>query len=278
MSGAPLVRARTTFNGSFVLRNQPAGANIPLVLQVGRWRRQVSISIVTSCGNTAIPAALARLPRTQAEGDIPLMAFATGNADAFECVLRKMGVADSEFTIATGTGRVHLYRGLDDSAHNAFSGAGLSGGVPESVLWGTQAQLDRYDMVFLPCQGGPAIRTAAAHTNFLGYVNGGGRVLATHFSYIRLDGQAPFDGTASWNPSSGAPADQNGFINLAPSDGIALAQWLVVTGASTTLGRLPLLDLRQDISSGGISAPSRLWLSLNDPTLGPVPEPSLTLL
>ena len=51
-----------------------------------------------------------RLPRNKTEGDIPLTAVATGNVDTLECVLRKMGIADSEFTTPAGTGRVHMYR------------------------------------------------------------------------------------------------------------------------------------------------------------------------
>ncbi|MGC4092542.1 MAG: hypothetical protein QM756_32620 [Polyangiaceae bacterium] len=38
------------------------------------------------------------------------MAMVTGDVDALECVLRKVGVADSEFTLPTGTGRIHMYR------------------------------------------------------------------------------------------------------------------------------------------------------------------------
>jgi hypothetical protein len=38
------------------------------------------------------------------------MAVVTGSADAMECVIRKVGVSDSEFTLPSGQGRVHLYR------------------------------------------------------------------------------------------------------------------------------------------------------------------------
>jgi hypothetical protein len=114
-SGSPLVGTTSAVDGTFTLTNMPVGTNIPLVIQIGRWRRQVSIPNVASCTNTALPASLTRLPKNQSEGDIPKQAFATGQVDALECVLRKMGVDDSEFTNALGNGRIHLYA-------NAFSG------------------------------------------------------------------------------------------------------------------------------------------------------------
>src|SRR6185295_18565530 len=42
-SGSPLVSTVTGPDGTFHLQNAPAGASIPLVLQLGRWRRQVVI-------------------------------------------------------------------------------------------------------------------------------------------------------------------------------------------------------------------------------------------
>jgi len=37
------------------------------------------------------------------------MAMVTGDADSLECVLRKMGIADTEFTDPAGGGRVQFY-------------------------------------------------------------------------------------------------------------------------------------------------------------------------
>jgi hypothetical protein len=115
-TGSPVAATLTDAEGRFKLENVPAGTNVPLVIQIGKWRRQVVIPSVSACGNTPLPAELTRLPRTQAEGDIPLTSIATGNVDTLECVLRKMGVADSEFTLPTGNGRIHMYRATGAAA------------------------------------------------------------------------------------------------------------------------------------------------------------------
>src|SRR5580692_7531664 len=43
-SGSPLVSTTTRADGTFTLKNMPVRAEIPLVIQAGRWRRQLVIS------------------------------------------------------------------------------------------------------------------------------------------------------------------------------------------------------------------------------------------
>src|SRR5438477_4627360 len=83
VSGKPLVSTLTNARGEFSLQDVPIGSNIPLVVQVGKWRRKVTIpSIATACGdNHLTDHNLTRLPRNASEGDMPKIAVATGGKD-----------------------------------------------------------------------------------------------------------------------------------------------------------------------------------------------------
>ncbi len=44
VSGQPIATALTDANGHFVLNNVPWNTDFPLVMQLGKWRRQITIS------------------------------------------------------------------------------------------------------------------------------------------------------------------------------------------------------------------------------------------
>jgi len=271
VSGSPLVSAITGVDGTFSIANMPAGANIPLVIQNGRWRRQFTIPNVPACMTTALPTGgmpVLRMPQTQAEGDIPLMAFVTGFADSLECVLRKIGIADSEFSDPSGNGRVRFYRG------DGHSGVSFSPSTPlEDQLWASEAAIDAYDMVFFACQGAQYPKSAAAQTVLRDYADAGGRVFTTHFSYVWLFENPPFSGTALWNVDQMtmfANDPGTGDINMTFPKGLALAEWLKNIYPATTLGQIQLSTLRHDFD--GVVPPSLQWITLTDPAV-PAPVP-----
>jgi hypothetical protein len=251
VSGNPLVETQTAPDGTFTLLNMPAGADIPLVIQLGRWRRQITIPAVAPCANTALTADQTRLPRNKSEGDIPRTAIATGSADAIECVLMKMGVDQAEFTQPGGGGRINLYvsNGADDGA----------GTPPAESLWSSPSALSTYDQILLPCEGQPIDKSATDQQNLIAYTGAGGRVFTTHYGYTWLYNDAPFSQTANWSPSTTAFTTQVGTIDTTSSTGKDFAVWLGDVGALSGPDQITLAATRFDVSS--VNAPSEQFIA-----------------
>jgi len=276
VSGSPLVSTMTAVDGTFSLSNVPVGTNIPLVMQSGRWRRVISIPSVASCTNTALTAAQTSMPSSEGMGNpmdnIPLMGFVTGTVDALECVLLKIGIAQSQFSDPAaqgGSGRVRFYLG------EGGPGSKYSPSTPvETQLWsGTTPDINQYDMVYFPCQAGEYPKTAAEQQVIVNYANAGGRIFATHYSYVWFINPTsgatnPFATTAVWDvDQADPPLTTTGFINQSFTDGANLATWLGDVGATTTPGEIELSELRHDFNS--VVAPSMLWASIESATVPP---------
>ncbi len=265
-------------DGTFTLSNVSQSTTYTLVIQAGHWRRQFSQEV----GTSAITGLSLSMPSTHAQGDIPLIAIATGSKDAVECVFNDLGVSNNEVTDDTvgsgGTfgGRIHLYKG-DHSA-----GAELSASTPsETALMGgtSTTPLGNYDMVMFPCQGSTTAESAGDIDNLLAYTSAGGRAFVTHDSRVWLNTATTyqsetFSGVANWlgspvstlNPDPGVAT-----VNTSFTDGSTLAQWLYnggyadgnTAGAADTgtLGQVEISTLRWDLS--GVNAPTQSWLTLN---------------
>jgi hypothetical protein len=291
VTGSPLVSATTAVTGRFTLVNAPCGANIPLVIQLGRWRRQITIPNVACCATTTLGNAQTHLPRTHTgdpgdvRSDIPLMAFSTGSVDTLHCVLRKIGIDDTEFTDPGGTGRVHFYQD---------NGAIIDGATPAATtLYGSATELAKYDMALFECVGSQVPKAAADQSRVITYANKGGRVFATHFSYVWLTdsdgtvgsntGPKPFSQTADWLVNQGDFNSVTGIVDqtlqgdaATRARRIAFAHWLLNVGASTTLGQIPVNVVRNDFNSVNPAAatasgtPAQRWLYATTPFNGPL--------
>ena len=92
-SGDPITTALSDSTGHFVLNNVPVGSNIPLVVQLGKWRRETTISTVLACqDNPLTDPNLTRLPKNQGEGSMPHIALTTGGCDSLGCMLPKESI------------------------------------------------------------------------------------------------------------------------------------------------------------------------------------------
>jgi hypothetical protein len=294
VSGSPLVTATTGVDGSFTIDNAPCGTDIPLVIQLGRWRRQITIPSVACCADTTLTNAQTHLPRSRVgetgdlRSDIPLMAFSTGSVDILHCVLRKMGVADTEFTNPGGDGRVQLFKD---------NGAKIDANTPAaSTLYGSASELAKYDMVLFECVGNPIAKAAADQQRVVDYANAGGRIFATHFSYTWLTnsdttaqgsttttGPNPWSQTADFDTRQGNVASLTALVDQTEQGDlatqarrIAFAQWLLGVGASTTAGEIPVNVARHDMNSINATpatksgTPAQQWLYASSPFSGPV--------
>ena len=249
--GSPVVSALTGPDGRFVLRDVPVGANIPLVIEIGRWRRQITISTVNPCVDNALTSEQTRMPRNRTEGNIPLMAMVTGTFDAFECLLRKIGIDESEFTAPSGGGRVQFY----------FSNGGVArgGATPGYRTLFNATALNRYDMVILACEGSEIPKATADKAALVDYTNRGGRVFATHFSYTWLWDIAPFSGVASWLGDQPLPTDSAvGRINTSFERGRDFSAWLSLVGATSGPDEITIAHPRQVVDTE--RAPATRWI------------------
>jgi hypothetical protein len=292
-SGA-IVSTASAVDGTFRLDNVPlsaSGGAIPLVLQIGKWRKVYHVT-PAQCADAPQPDKSLALPSTLVGGDpndsMPDIAVSTGAADTLECLLTRVGLPASEYVAGTGTsGHVHIFAG-------GTTGAGTSGGVgqPEkpgmpgappspTSLWASQADLMPYDLLLLSCEGG---ETYDANPPALeAYLNAGGRVFASHYHYAWFAGPLSGGGTyaapsdwganlATWSPGSTGPTQVNGQIvqtlngtSTPFPEGQKLFQWLSLNGAlgvsSAPPQELPIVQPRYNAVVGAANKASQSWIN-----------------
>jgi len=291
-SGKPLVSAVTDAKGKFTIKNAPAGTNIPLVMQLGKWRRRINIANVNQCApNTLSDKNLTRLPKKQNEGNadsnIPQIAFATG-CDQAECFLqRTIGIDGTEFGAAGSKARVHIYKGMDDGQQFPFTP------TDAYQFWGNLNNMKKYDIIFNACECSTFQRDTAgpAYTNMKAYLEAGGRMFGTHYHYnwfataqqffgdTTCQGPSDFSMQAPWGNAGGAGPYM---IDDSFPRGKAFADWLQYNMITTSYGQINVTDTRNDVAAlnGGMkgsgmyknttqwiyASNQTLYLSFNTPT------------
>jgi hypothetical protein len=185
LSGEPIATALSDPTGHFVLTGVPTGTNVPIVVQLGKWRREAYIPTVSGCtANTLTDPNLTRLPQNQMEGSMPHIALTTGGCDQMGCMLTKLGIDDTEFG-----GQADGF----NKAINVYQGS--AGGVPAGAtaamnLWGDATNLATYDEAIFSCECDEAPGSkggsfgAASYGVVTDYLNAGGRIFTTDFQYV----------------------------------------------------------------------------------------------
>jgi hypothetical protein len=277
-SGKPVTTALTDATGSFTLKNVPVGVDVPLVVQIGRWRRKITLpaASVTKCGDAKVDAANTRLPRNKAEGNIPKIAITTGGADSLECFLRKMGLDQAEFTNPSGAGSIHLYQGIQKDK-GGTDGSIIDANTPAATdLWeGPDAsKLKAYDITILSCEGSEnnTTKSTQARSNLKDYLDAGGRVFASHFHYTWFkNGSMPLPTTATWTGARTA-GNANVSVDTSFAKGQAFSDWLDTVSATTSpkSATVAMTALKADVTtvpgSGGAPDTSRRWLYTKNTT------------
>jgi hypothetical protein len=268
-SGKPIAVTLTDTAGRFKLNDVPVGADVPIVIQIGKWRRQFIVPNVANCTDTPITDKnLTRLPRNQSEGNIPRIAIATGHSDAAECLLRKVGISDAEFSNDSGTGRVHLFQGYDAAATIAVGGAS-SPLKSVDTLWANAASMMRYDVVLMACEGSSGEsegRTTPEYQAVRGYADMGGRIFGSHYhtNWIRSEEDEPNAGYPQVVKfASGEGPLPDGFptnVDVSFPKGMAFRDWLVNVGASMTPGVL-LVNGSKHLVDNVLPGMAQAWLT-----------------
>lgn len=246
-------------DGTFRLDDVPYG-NVEVVVQLGKWRRKQVIPVKPCQDNPITDPNLTRLPKSHAEGDIPRIALSTGHSDALECLLRKIGIADSEFTTDAEDGQVNLFVGCeednleaDGTKHTGASRFLNGSAFPSTNQLFDSGELPKYDVVVFSCEGHKCdtIQTPAHVAQLVDFADRGGRVFLDHDHYNWLNhANSPIKSAAQFSSSpDDIPSPLVTQINRSFPKGEAFAQWLVKVSASPKLGMLDIYTAKTSVES-----------------------------
>lgn len=232
ISGSPLVTTLTDATGHFTLENVPVDADVPVVMQVGKWRRQITLKTPPKeCVDNPIDDAnLTRLPRNKSEGDMPLIALTSG-CDPIHTLVEKIGVDKAEMTNGSGNGMVHVYAGQGTNS------TGVTSITSAYAFWGNLTEMMKYDIIINECECTPYARDTMgpAYTNMREYLDAGGRVFNSHYHLNFFGNSAEnsnkadpsLNASAAWGLWSKASGGGSPFlIDTTFPKGKAMDEWL----------------------------------------------------
>jgi hypothetical protein len=266
-AGDPLVTAMTAPDGTFTLTGVPVGAAIPLVIQLGRWRRQFTIDIATPCAPNSVADKTLEMPSNHTLGDMPRIAMVTGSYDPVECVLRKIGIDDSEFTNPGGGGYINFFTADDPSYPGQGAGAVINASTPtQNALFaatdGGGPLINNYDITVLECEGYPQAQSTTQQAGLATYTAAGGRVFASDFQYVWFWENPALKAAANWGGNHlGEGYGMTATIDLPPTNptGSAFKAWLQDVGISKgDAGTVTISPAFPNVTA--VTLPTQQWL------------------
>jgi hypothetical protein len=277
--GAAAANTKTAYDGTFTLTHVPSGSAIPVVIQLGRFRRVMNIDI-TPCAQQAAPLDVKvqgqRLPKKDGEMDpndnVPKIAVATGDWDQIECVLKRMGIEQFD-----------LYEDRDPGQPPPTVGS-------LSSLLADANKLNGYNILIVNCtdnQFESIVASAGAKKNLEAFVGGGGRLYATDWAYDMVDQVPQFSpficfqpygggGMCTMKPEDPTIADSNdAYNNSAEIVDPDLAEWLTLfPGVIDNTKHVPVqysFVIVDSLATDMMSFPTKLWVQGMTPLSGTKP-------
>jgi hypothetical protein len=278
--GDYVVATTTDASGKFTLKGVPTGSDVPVTVQIGKWRRTTTVNIPKSCQTTAAADGTLRLPTKRSEGDLPQMAVLTGGCDDLGCFMKGMGIDASEFSAPQAGGRLDVYQGVGGGG--GFLGGGGAGGAAtlstgtagncttaSCPLWSAKSALEYYDIVLLSCECGENNQTkpTAGKQALHDWLDEGGKVFASHYHYtwFRNSPAADFQGVATWAQSGnndGAQTSTTPYdIDTTFPKGATFGTWLGNVNALNSAGPPPDILLSPVADSvATVNPPTTRWI------------------
>lgn len=295
ITGSPVVTTLTDATGAFKLENVPVAENLPLVIQIGKWRRQIVLpGTPKECAdNPIVDPNMTRLPRNKGEGDMPLIALTSG-CDPIHSLIQKIGIDKAEFTDKSGNGMVHVYAG------KGANGTGVNTATDAYAFWGSLTEMMKYDIIINECECTPYPRDTVgpAYANMRQYLDSGGRVFNSHY-HLNFFGASEENGgkadsslkdAAVWSLWGKSSAPGPYLIDTSFPKGKAMDDWLTnlptaskwgatikkspkgqlaTTNAGDIGGTKPGISQRWIYPQNGTGA---VYVSINTPTAKPAAE------
>src|SRR3569623_1429520 len=121
--GGAITQPTTDEAGHFTLGHVPATANVPLVIQSGKWRRLLTLPTVSACTGLPLTAADTTFPKSRTDAtpltaldanampkvDKPIIAVTTVKYDALACLPYKLGIDPTEIKSYNVWGNFEIY-------------------------------------------------------------------------------------------------------------------------------------------------------------------------